>query len=404
MFSLESFYRIISKNLLEPLDIENYHFEPFGSTSSSDIKKHFESVYAGNNYTLFYDQEPIYSDCFTKLSFFSIPMIDERPLSYTFNAYGRMTYWQQKFHVLGNSEVSVEKNKLLKAYNLYDWYYFFHGFAALDWFKNVEYLPPIRSYSKLFISFNNLINGKRCYRLEFLANLIDKDLLPAGFVSITQDKTLEKIKKELINPFSPMASETKKLIYKTVIPNISQLIIDKNPRGIYSADDNLEVFCKALFHIVTETVFYDDKLHLTEKIFKPIIARRPFLLLAAPHNLKYLRSYGFRTFEPWIDESYDSELDHEKRIYKVVAELKKLANLSTFELNKMYLEMQQVLDYNYKWFYNGFKKQIVNELIDNFELATKKYNLNKSMFADDYLDTSVIDFETVKRRLTWGSN
>jgi hypothetical protein len=159
-----------------------------------------------------------------------------------------------------------------------------------------------------------------------------------------------------------------------------------------------------MIHIVTETVFYDSKLHLTEKIFKPIVARRPFMLLAAPHNLEYLRSYGFKTFGRWIDESYDTEVDNEKRIDMVVTELQKLAELSQSDLNKMYMEMQEILDFNFQWFYTGFKQKIVEELVDNFEIAIKQYNLNKSKNADNYLDVSVINFDAVKKRLTLGSD
>ena len=37
-------------------------------------------------------------------------------------------------------------------------------------------------------------------------------------------------------------------------------------------------------------------MHLTEKIFKPIVNKQPFMLLAAPDNLAYLKSYGFKTY------------------------------------------------------------------------------------------------------------
>jgi hypothetical protein len=224
-----------------------------------------------------------------------------------------------------------------------------------------------------------------------------------GYISITQDNTEYKIKKELANSFSPLTTNTKKTIFYNVIPNISNFRVDQNPRGNLSADDNLEILSSGLFHVVTETVFYDQKLHLTEKIFKPIVAKRPFLLLAAPYNLQYLKSYGFKTFDRWLDESYDTELDHEKRIDMVVNELKKLSNLSSFDLDKIYLEMQEILDYNFNWFYTGFRQKITEELVDNFVIATKQYNLNKSKNADNYLDISVIDFETVKKRLILGS-
>jgi hypothetical protein len=128
------------------------------------------------------------------------------------------------------------------------------------------------------------------------------------------------------------------------------------------------------------------------------------MLLAAPHNLEYLRSYGFKTFGRWIDESYDTEVDNEKRIDMVVTELQKLAELSQSDLNKMYMEMQEILDFNFQWFYTGFKQKIVEELVDNFEIAIKQYNLNKSKNADNYLDVSVINFDAVKKRLTLGSD
>ncbi len=402
MFSLESFYKIISKNLLEPLAIENFHFDPFGSTNSNDIKKLFDKNTWHDNYNLFYDQEPIYSTAFKELGFFDLHQ--QQAWGYICNSQGRIAYGQHDFFILANSEISTEKKKLLKSFDLYDWYYFFHGFASLDWFRNIRYMPPIRSYSKLFISFNNIINGKRCYRLEFLSKLIGQNLHNSGYISITQDNTEQKIKKELIDTFSPLTTNTKKSIFYNVIPNISNFVIDKNPRGNLSADDDLEILTSALFHVVTETVFYDQKLHLTEKIFKPIVARRPFLLLAAPYNLKYLKSYGFKTFERWIDESYDTEVDNEKRITLVVAELQKLANLSKFDLDKIYLEMQETLDYNFDWFYTGFKQKIVEELVDNFEIATKQYNLNKSKHADNYLDVSIIDFDVVKKRLALGGH
>lgn len=404
MFSLESFYQIIAKNLLEPLDIEGYGFEPFGSTDSNDLKCLHSNCAELKNYTIFYDQEPIYPKMFREFELYMINHQKIKPWAYVHKLQGKINYDQHDFYLLANSEISIEKKLLLKDSNFYDWYYFFHGFAALDWYRNIRYIPPIRSYSKLFISFNNLINGKRRYRLEFLSKLVSANLHQLGYISITQDDTEYKIKKELIDSFSPLTTDTKKSIFYNVIPNISKFVIDKNPRGNLSADDNLEVLCSAMIHIVTETVFYDSKLHLTEKIFKPIVARRPFMLLAAPHNLEYLRSYGFKTFSRWIDESYDDELDHEKRIDMVVNELKKLSNLSCSDLDKIYLEMQEILDYNFNWFYSGFRQKIVEELVDNFEITTKQYNLNKSKNADNYLDVSVIDFDTVKKRLALGSD
>jgi hypothetical protein len=36
----------------------------------------------------------------------------------------------------------------------------------------------------------------------------------------------------------------------------------------------------------------------------------------------------------------------------------------------MYADMQEVLDYNFNWFYTGFKQHIVEEMVYNFETCT----------------------------------
>lgn len=410
MFSLDSFYKIISKNLLEPINCESHYFKTFGSTDPLDLDCIWEpdvSCVDTNKLLVFYDQEPIYTKQIFQLFGLPTPVGANESWDTICSSYMiatsscKMLYSKHNFYLLANSEISDEKTKILKDYHLLDWYYFFHGFAALDWYRNIQYLPPIRSYSKLFITFNNLINGKRNYRLNLIAKLMQSNLDQLGYISMNQVDTEKKIKQELFDQNSSLSKEAKYLIFKNLLPNPPTFVIDqKITTGTLSANDDLETLCQGLFHIVTETIFYDRKLHLTEKIFKPIVARRPFFLLAAPYNLQYLKSYGFKTFDRWIDESYDSELDPDKRIHMVVNEIQRLSLLSNLDLDKIYQEMQEVLEYNFAWFFTGFREKISNELVDNFETLLKKYNLNKTKSSDDYLDYSDINFNEVKKRLT----
>ena len=48
--------------------------------------------------------------------------------------------------------------------------------------------------------------------------------------------------------------------------------------------------------------------------------------------------------------------------------------MSPDELSAMYEEMKPVLEYNYNYFFNGFKEVIVNELVDNFEGVLMQFN------------------------------
>jgi hypothetical protein len=121
-------------------------------------------------------------------------------------------------------------------------------------------------------------------------------------------------------------------------------------------------------------VFYHPKLHLTEKIFKPIVVLRPFVLAAAPGNLSYLRSYGFKTFDRWWDESYDLVDDIDQRSDMIVRILEKLCAMSPTELDDLYQDMLPVLQYNKQHFFGKFREIIVSELVDNFDTCLRIWN------------------------------
>ena len=117
----------------------------------------------------------------------------------------------------------------------------------------------------------------------------------------------------------------------------------------------------SFLHVVTETV-WQEKIHLTEKAFKPIVSHQPFVLLQAPGSLAYLRSYGFRTFGDWWDESYDHIEDPQQRLCAIAD----IVNwISTQDLYKMRGEMAQVLEYNFNHFYNELPGIVLDELKQN---------------------------------------
>ena len=126
----------------------------------------------------------------------------------------------------------------------------------------------------------------------------------------------------------------------------------------------------SFLHVVTETMFWDDRTHLTEKIFKPIVAKQPFVLVGCYKNLEYLRDYGFRTFDRWWSEDYDNISDPHQRLNAVVDVIEKICKLSLGDLEDMLAEMQEVLEYNYDWFYNPeFVNSIWDELKTNLTVG-----------------------------------
>ena len=385
MFSLDRFYKIIHNNLIMPFNNgRSVYFYPFGTYQYRNVLIDQadctyppfgpEKIWKGDNNFLhcyFFDQEPIYAN--------TESTIRNSVLNLKFVPHpGRI-------NILANSEISAIKDNIISAHGFHDWYYFYHGFAALDWYRDFQYFESqsFNRFDKVFICYNHLTAKYRSYRLHLVSNLIEQDLVRYGSVSLFANDWQQTIE----DPENLLDNRARVKIYKTLKDVTLPLTIDTdNPVGSMSADVKLDDLTSALFHVVTETIYFQDKLHLTEKVFKPIVARRPFFLVAAPGNLAYLKRYGFKTFDRWIDESYDTETDHYIRIEKVTAELARLCAMDRSALEKMHLEMQEVLEYNFNHFYTGFKDSIIDELVDNFAAVISKYNLS-------------IDSATVKTRL-----
>jgi hypothetical protein len=405
MFSLDRFYNILHSNLISRFNNgRSIYFYPFGTYQNtiflSDLVDTAENQkpFVWNHHWLanktffhcyFFDQEPFYDYTTTELKK-SILTLD------------REIDGPRRINILATSERSDLVRDCVKQNKFYSWYYFFHGFATLDWYRDFQYVnsDSFNRYSKVFICYNHLTSNLRSYRLHLCANLIEQDLVKHGRVSLFHNgwqKTIE-------DPENPLDNRARLKIYHA-LKNIKEpLTLDTAaPNGALSANVNLDELTSALWHVVTETVYFDAKLHLTEKIFKPIVARRPFILAAAPGNLAYLKSYGFRTFDQWIDESYDLETDHYIRIEKITEEIKKLCELTPAALKQMHQEMQEVLEYNFQHFYTGFKNHIVDELVDNFAGILNQINVgrmpnNHSRYHQRFeLDTQYLD--QVKTRL-----
>lgn len=410
MFSLEKFYNVVYENLLQPLHIDYMWFRRFGSSDPADLWGHFDADNSNRSYSktaIAYDQEPIHGKLVSKLwdpgLFLSYGKFDKWKVGLRGLYHHNVKHFAPDLFLFANSEHSAEKNKFLSTLdNFHDWYYFYHGFAALDWFGNIPYRRPIKQYSRVFITFNNLYTENRSYRLSMIARLLDQGLDQYGYISMSQWDTAVKIRGEIFNPDSRLSRDDRRLIYQTLLPDPPRLVIDTDDhQGTLSANDILEPMCQGLWHIVGETVYYDEKLHLTEKIFKPIAAQRPFILAAAPGNLAYLRSYGFQTFDQWIDESYDSESDPVRRMDMIVAEVHKLCHLPPAELEAMYSEMTEVLEHNFNWMYGGFRQVLVDEMVDNFRRCLIQHNAGRDASMVNYVDHSHMDWADIRRRLTY---
>jgi len=83
--------------------------------------------------------------------------------------------------------------------------------------------------------------------------------------------------------------------------------------------------------------------YLSEKTAKPLIAKRPFIMFGAQHQLAFLRRMGFHTFDQIIDESYDSEPNEflrRKQAFEQAIELSKMNPRHVYDV------LSDVLEHN----------------------------------------------------------
>ena len=342
---------------------------PYGSTNPENLEFLIKDVgpWLGDRGPLFifYDQEPILGE-------FNFELLDHVCSRF---------HHGDKF-ILVTTEKNSETVDLIKEkYNCPVVYYFHHVFASHDWFRGHDYnpllIPPAdRKIKKHYITFNRLTSSARVYRSIFVHELIKNNILGHGYVSYSdvcpqggsyRDNLIQAVKQKLI-PIQ-LAHETISSLDSVPMPlridYQNESSIPNNSFILSAVPETQESFC----YVVTETCYWERKCHLTEKIFKPILSKMPFILVGPVHNLAYLRSYGFETFGEFWDESYDRIEDPILRLEAIGKLLKELCVVySVNELEHLLIKMTPILEHNYNLFNSKkFLDQCWNELTTNLK-------------------------------------
>ena len=103
---------------------------------------------------------------------------------------------------------------------------------------------------------------------------------------------------------------------------------------------SLNYYNNCLINVVAETT--TKMFFATEKVYKSIASKQLFVIIGCHHYLRRLRKMGFQTFSPYIDESYDSEKDLNKRVKKAMFS----ANNFLKQKHKPFDALQRIVDHN----------------------------------------------------------
>jgi hypothetical protein len=294
------------------------------------------------NYVFFHDQEPVDADLYDPL----FRDVVKRNLDISDNPLGHIVV----------SERGEMVQQLCDRYNWTSHYYFYHGWACLDWFRGYDrtFLIPRaqdRKPTQTFMSPNRIVAGKRDHRVLFLYNVF-RHGLQNNHISAPRICPVENI---------DITSIAQK--YTNVYQDITQVFEQADLPRMFTGEDTQEMtscwlgnFAEAadsLVYVPTETVYFGRRTHITEKTFKAIALEMPFVLVAPAGSLAYLREYGFQTFDSVFDESYDLETNDLRRIEQVTALLKSLDQMSVKQRHEIHRACLPIVEYNYNHFYRG---------------------------------------------------
>ena len=212
-----------------------------------------------------------------------------------------------------------------------------------------------------YASHNNNIKD---HRVELLLFLIKNNLLEDGIttwfggrepleqgVESLDFNNYRTIDRDVLDYSKEYGQKTIDIAHN-LIPNSYDYKVD-------GLQDYLNVipYFNSYFNIVTESVWgpgYDNthpqKIHITEKVWKCMITFQPFVLISNKNNLKKLREWGFKTFHPFIDESYDELDTYKERKVLLEKEIKRLCSMTIKELDEWYWDMKDILIHNAKHF------------------------------------------------------
>jgi len=123
--------------------------------------------------------------------------------------------------------------------------------------------------------------------------------------------------------------------------------------GSFSPDMNqgnteefIRKYSRSCIGIINETRFGQPTGYFSEKTFDAIRLEVPFVMVAPPHTLKYLKELGFRTFWQYWDERYDSIEDHTERMEAIFKILDWMNEMTFEQLKELFIDTREICEHN----------------------------------------------------------
>jgi hypothetical protein len=259
------------------------------------------------------------------------------------------------------TDYCIKHNKeKINVYSCLTWESEIVGTALRTNFNHRDIKYNIKKKNKKFLCFNRVT---RDHRVALVSLLLHEDLIKDSYYSFFDNIThgggvrLDYIFYELSRVLS---EDVYKTIESTFYENRYRFPLELNIKGTnnknYLDNSDLIYFDDSYFSLVTETYFFqryrqniidEESVFFSEKIFKPILMKHPFLLVSVNSSLEYLRKIGYKTFHPFIDETYDTIENPEQRLLAITREVKRLSLFTDEQWIEWQENVKPIVEHNY---------------------------------------------------------
>ena len=203
---------------------------------------------------------------------------------------------------------------------------------------------------KLFLSYNRNIGAHRFY---FMYSLLKNNLINDFLYSFVENNTNEDC---ITNINNYLNDKDKKILDVNIIQKTNnelgkeilsdKIQVDEFNGEYYGQYLQIEDFEKTFMSVVTESNVGTNTIYFSEKTIKVLLTKHPFILISSQNSLKKLKSYGFKTFDKWWDESYDECEHFIDRIDKVTQVIESIKKKTKKELIEIRQEMEEIVLHN----------------------------------------------------------
>ena len=271
-------------------------------------------------------------------------------------------------HILLHSELNSSEVSFYQELGFETVYWWSHALIALDWYRFAQHDSRLSfndSFQLDYNIYNRSWSGSREYRLKLADLLIEYNLTQACNTSF--------------NPIDVVHYRDHTYNRKEFTPlnDLEQL-----PINVASSDSsagyNTHDYNQCWIDVVLETVYDDQRWHLTEKILRPIACGKPFILASTPNSLEYLKRYGFKTYNAAWDESYDTIEDPLDRLHAIAELMQWISSRSENKKHQLIQICNNIAKFNHNRFFDKkFFGQVLNEFKNNYNIAYNKTNNTK---------------------------